>query len=269
MRYVLGIILCIWCIASTIVAQAAHNTNTQDTISTLSNMRLCVVESNPPFAFRDSKGELQGFNVDVWNAINIPYAFSYKRTDLPTALAALQSGYCSMTLTNISITPQRAQRFAFSDPYLRSSIGIMVRGSETSINSVDDLQDKSIAVLKGSTAEQFVMQTLKGGEVLALNSENQLHEALLNNKADAIVNDIPTMQHFLSHEGQGFVRILPLSLFEQDYAYGFTKGVDEVRDSVNAAIARLHADGTIDKLYEKWFGASPYVTPIVRPTVSP
>lgn len=266
MRYAFGIIFCICCIIPSMAVQAAPDSASKAASApTLANMRLCVVENNPPFAFRDENNELQGFNVDIWNAINIPYAFSYRRMDLPTAMAALEGGYCHMALTNISITPERKQRFVLSEPYLRSSIGIMVRGSEMRIMSVDDLQDKTIAVLKGSTSEHFAMQTLKGGEVLALSTENQMYEALLSNAADAIIDDMPVMQHFLTHEGKGFVRILEINLLDQYYAYGFTSGVEPIRDSVNAAINRLRDDGTIAKLYEKWFGASPFVTHIVTP----
>lgn len=268
MRYALKIIVFICCLVPIMVGQAIskHDTDTTPAlpVSNLTGMRLCVVENNPPFAFRDDNDELQGFNVDVWNAINIPYAFSYKSTDLPTALAALEGGYCHMVLSNISITPERLRRFSMSEPYLRSSIGIMVRDADSSITSMDDLQNKTIAVLKGSTSEHLAMHTLKGGEVLALRNKNKLYDALTQKIADAVIDDMPVMQHFLI-EGHGRGRILDLKLQEQYYAYGFSKGLDPVRNSVNAAIIRLNNEGTIAKLYEKWFGTSPTVTHLVKP----
>lgn len=232
-------------------------------------MHLCVVENNPPFAFRNGDNELQGFNVDMWNAMNIPYSFTYRHPDFPTALAAIEGGYCHMLLTNISITPERIQRFALSEPYLRSSIGVMVRGSETTITELDHLRNKTVGVLKGSTAESFAMNQFKSGELIALSSESQLYEALLDQSIDAIIGDLPIMQHFATAEGKGFVRILDESLTPQLYAYGFTKGVENIRDSVNAAIRRLHADGTIARLYEKWFGVPMTATQIAHPVSSP
>lgn len=219
-------------------------------------MNLCVVENNPPFAFRGKDRELQGFNVDMWNAMNIPYAFSYRHPDFPTALAALEGGYCSMVLTNISITPERMQRFMLSEPYLRSGLAVMVRGAEMDIKNLTDLNDKTIAVLKGSTAETVAMDILKSGELLVLNSEAELYAALLEHKVDAVIGDLPIMQHFVSGEGRGFARILDVPVSPQLYAYGFSRGVEHVRDSVNAAISRLQNDGTIAQLYKKWFGAS-------------
>lgn len=225
-------------------------------VNTSRGMNLCVVENNPPFAFRGNDSELQGFNVDMWNAMNIPYAFSYRHPDFPTALAALEGGYCSMVLTNISITPERMQRFALSEPYLRSGLAVLVRGAEINIKNLTDLNDKTIAVLKGSTAETFAMNILKSGELLALNSKSELYTALLEHNADAVIGDLPIMQHFVSGEGRGFARILDVPVSPQLYAYGFSRGMEHVRDSVNAAIARLQNDGTIAQLYQKWFGAS-------------
>lgn len=227
-------------------------------------MNLCVVENNPPFAFRNDQQELVGFNVDMWNAMNIPYAFTYRHPDFPTALAGIAGGYCQMLLSNISVTPERLQRFILSEPYLRSSLAIMVRGSELNINSAADLQDKTITVLKGSTSEDVAMQYLKGGELLALNNKSEMYGALLDGEVDAVLGDLPLMQHFANGEGRGFVRILPLLISPQLYAYGFGKGADSVRDSVNAAIKRLQQDGTIDKLYQKWFGTSLAATPLTE-----
>ncbi|MEG2172610.1 MAG: transporter substrate-binding domain-containing protein [Desulfovibrionaceae bacterium] len=229
-----------------------------------SAMNLCVVENNPPFAFRNTEKELTGFNVDMWNAMNIPYAFTYRHPDFPTALAALDGGFCHMLLTNISITPERMQRFTLSEPYLRSGLGIMVRGAEMDIDEPLDLKEKTVAVLKGSTAENFAMTNFKSGELLALNSEFDLYSALVDMKADAIIGDLPMMQHFATHEGRGFVRILNVSLTPQLYAYGFSHGVEAVRDSVNAAIKRLQADGTVNLLYQKWFGAALVSTPLTN-----
>lgn len=232
-------------------------------------MHLCVVENNPPFAFRNGDNELQGFNVDMWNAMNIPYTFTYRHPDFPTALAAIEGGYCHMLLTNINITPERIQRFALSEPYLRSSIGVMVRGSETTITELQHLRDKTIGVLKGSTAETFAMNEFKSGELLALSSENQLYEALIDQNIEAILADLPIIQYFSTIGGKASVRILDESLTPQLYAYGFTKGAENIRDSVNAAIQRLHADGTIARLYKKWFGVSMTAAQSTHPVSSP
>lgn len=244
------------------------DTAPNDPIQTSRGMNLCVVESNPPFAFRNQEHELQGFNVDMWNAMNIPYAFSYRHPDFPTALAALESGYCSMVLASISITPERMQRFILSEPYLHSGLAVMVRGAEVGITSLKDLDDKAIGVLKGSTSEAAAMGILKNGELLALNSENELYSALLEHTVDAVIGDLPIIQHFVSGEGRGFARILNISISPQMYAYGFSRGVEQVRASVNAAIVRLQNDGTIAQLYQKWFGASLAATQIPHPTSS-
>lgn len=264
-----SICIMVFCIVASIPALSLGGENIPTSpVDTHKGMNLCVVENNPPFTFRDNNRELTGFNVDMWNAMNIPYAFSYRHPDFPTALAALEGGYCNMVLTNISITPERMQRFILSEPYLRSTLAVMVRGPEANINSTADLADKTIAVLKGSISESAAMGILKNGELLALNSETELYTALLNHDADAVIDDLPIIQHFATGEGRGFVRILNISVSPQLYAYGFSHGMEHVRDSVNAAIIRLQNDGTVAKLYEKWFGASLAATQLVDSTTS-
>lgn len=250
------------CWANLLIPTASLGAEPQSPLPPGKTMNLCVVENNPPFAFRNDQQELIGFNVDMWNAMNIPYAFNYRHPDFPTALAAIAGGYCQMLLSNISVTPERLQRFVLSDPYLRSSLAVMVRGSEVNIKTIADLQDKTISVLKGSTSEEVAMQYLKGGELLALNTERDMYTALLDGDVDAVLGDLPLMQHFINGEGRGFARILPMPVSPQLYAYGFGKGVDPVRDSVNAAIKRLQHDGTVAHLYQKWFGTSLATTPL-------
>lgn len=252
------VFICALSLCFPILAQADHDPDSAASPSARKGsgmLKLCVVENNPPFSYWNEDQELVGFNVDLWNAMNIPYAFTYRRTDFPTALAGVEGGYCHMVLTNISITPERRSRFNLSEPYLRSSLAIMLRSSEARVNTPGDLQGKSIAVLKGSTSEKFALEKLKAGEVLALISEERLFTALLNSKADAILSDLPVMQRYIANQGRGLVRILETEISPQDYAYGFAKGADNIRDSVNTAIKRLQQDGTIAALYEKWFNA--------------
>lgn len=221
---------------------------------------LCVVEHNTPFAFYNRDREMVGFDIDMWEAMRLEQPFTYRGTDLATALAGLANNSCDMALSNISVTPERAARFSFSVPYLHSGLGIMIRTDDTRIRNRADLNGKTIVVPKGSTAEQYIFATNKGGVVLALERERAIYDTLLSGKADAVVWDLPMLQGFVRFAGKERVTVLDDVFAPQTYAYGFAKNRPELRASVNSALQRMTIDGTISQLYEKWFGKMPLPT---------
>ena len=223
-------------------------------------LTLCVVEHNTPFAFYNREHTLIGFDVDMWESMQLQEPFTYRGTDLATALAGLEDNSCDMVLSNISVTPERIARFSFSIPYLHSALGIMVRAGDTRISARKDLNGKTIVVPKGSTAEQYIFATNKGGVVLALEHERAIYEALLSGKADAVVRDLPMLQGFARIIGKEKVVVLDDVFAPQTYAYGFAKNRNELRIEVNTALQRMTIDGTINQLYQKWFGVLPLPT---------
>lgn len=216
-------------------------------------LQVCVDDESPPFSSRNARGELEGFDIDVWLALDLKQPFVFKSVDFPTGLAHLEENLCDVMLFNVTITSERQKRFQFSDPYLHSSLNAMVRKDAPDISSVQDLRGKTIAVLKGSTGDLYVAANIKNSVILALPSEKKVFDAFREKKAQAVVLDKPELQAYINRHGGAI--ILEPALANETYAYAFNKKNTALRDAVSDALRRLHSAGITRELYSKWFGA--------------
>ena len=146
----------------------------------------------------------------------------------------------------ITVDEKRKKNVDFSDVFFTAAQKIVVQpGSE--IASKDDLTGKTIAVQTGTTAESVCMDG--GYELLSFTSNNDAVAALTSGKADAWVVDSEVAAALA--EQQGLV-VLDEAMTEEPYAFAFKKGSDTLVQAVNQALAELKADGTVQKIFEKY-----------------
>jgi arginine/lysine/histidine/glutamine transport system substrate-binding/permease protein len=102
----------------------------------------------PPFEFRSPDGSLQGFDVDLINAVGKAANFDVQFQSIPFdgIIPALQAGTVDAAVAAMTITPERARTVSFSRPYFKAGLAIATTKANQSIRSLDDLQGKAIAV---------------------------------------------------------------------------------------------------------------------------
>src|SRR3712207_3194124 len=112
-----------------------------------------------PFTFVE-QDELQGFEVDFMNAIGeeIGRPVEFVTMSFSGLIGALQSGRIDTVANQITITPEREQTFAFTQPYVIDGAQVVVREDNQDINSVEDLRGHSVAVNLGLNFEQLLRE---------------------------------------------------------------------------------------------------------------
>lgn len=216
-------------------------------------LRVCTMDNDAPFSSRSPSKTWEGFVIELWNALDIGQPYEFIATNLPLALAGLEDGSCHIVASNISITPQRQQRFLFSTPYMHTGLGALVLADTQNIQTSTDLRDKTIVTIKGTSSEQYIMDTIKSCILIVLPSEKETLNALMQGKADVLIFDTPTL-HRIANTNKN-VTVLFEELYPQEYAFAIPKKATALRDTVNAGLERLHNNGTIRTLIEKWFKA--------------
>jgi polar amino acid transport system substrate-binding protein len=157
----------------------------------------------------------------------------------------------------MTITDERAEKIAFSDPYFDANQALLVeKGS--GIKSLEDLDGKTLGVQSGTTGKMYAEENaapagaeLKDYEDLAL----QL-SSVKSGQIPAAINDIPVLLDYVKKNPQLEVA----AQFEtgEQYGFGMKKGTSEdLQNVVNDVLAKARTDGTYDRLYEKWFGTKP------------
>jgi polar amino acid transport system substrate-binding protein len=123
-----------------------------------------------------------------------------------------------------------------------------IRGA---INGPGDLPGKRVATIAQSAAATY-LRGIKA-EVQEFPTLDQMYQALIDGKADAILLGAPALRYYAAHDGIGRVKMVGPEFDRNDIGFLFQLG-DPLRRRVSSELVALREDGTYDKYYEKWFG---------------
>ena len=210
-----------------------------------------------PMGFRDDKGELVGFDIDLAKAVaeKIGYEVSFQPIDWAMKETELNSGNIDCIWNGYSITEERKTKVAFSTPYLdNAQLIITLSGSD--IASKADLADKIVAVQKESSALDAVTAddiaaSLK--EIVEFDTNIDCFMDLEAGRCDAIVCDEVLARYIIKQRGEDKYNILSDDFGKEEYGIGFRLTDSELVASVDKALEDLKADGTYKEIYTKWF----------------
>ncbi|EHR1015011.1 amino acid ABC transporter substrate-binding protein [Vibrio parahaemolyticus] len=210
-----------------------------------------------PFTFV-KQDKLQGFEVDMWDEIGKrnDYKIEYVTSNFSGLFGLLETGRIDTISNQITMTDERKAKYLFADPYVIDGAQITVRKGNDSIKGVDDLVGKTVAVNLGSNFEQLLRQYDKDGKINIKTYDTGIEHDVALGRADAFVMDRLSALELIKKTG------LPLELAGEPFetiqnAWPFVnneKG-QKLQAEVNKALAEMRADGTVEKISVKWFGA--------------
>ncbi|HCG8476830.1 TPA: amino acid ABC transporter substrate-binding protein [Vibrio parahaemolyticus] len=210
-----------------------------------------------PFTFV-KQDKLQGFEVDMWDEIGKrnDYKIEYVTSNFSGLFGLLETGRIDTISNQITMTDERKAKYLFADPYVIDGAQITVLKGNDSIKGVDDLAGKTVAVNLGSNFEQLLRQYDKDGKINIKTYDTGIEHDVALGRADAFVMDRLSALELIKKTG------LPLELAGEPFetiqnAWPFVnneKG-QKLQAEVNKALAEMRADGTVEKISVKWFGA--------------
>ena len=173
--------------------------------------------------------------------------------DFDAALTAVQQGKCDLVLAGLTYNEERAQLMTFSDSYAQGVQAIIVKdGSD--IATADDLANAGmIGTQRGTTGYLYCTDDFGEDHVAAYDSGAAAVQALLNGQVDAVVIDKMPAETFAA-ENEG-LKVLDTAYAVEDYAAAFAKG-SELTEPFNKALEELIADGTVQKIVDKYISAN-------------
>ena len=120
------------------------------------------------------------------------------------------------------------------------------------INGPDDLPGKRVATITSSTAANYLRE--HRAQVLEVPLTDEMYQALLDKKVDAVLFGAASLRYYAAHEGKGWVKMVGPEFNRQDVGIVFPLD-SPLRKRVNGALLALREDGTYQQLYDKWFGS--------------
>ena len=238
--------------------------NTTSDISTLEKTTWVVGldDTFAPMGFRDSKGELAGFDVDFINAFSTKMNKKVKLQPIDWSMkeSELKSGNIDFIWNGYTITDERQQQVAFSVPYLdNSQMIITLAGSN--IKTKQDLKGKKVGAQNESSAvfamekETDLYASFDGGKAVTFEDNNQAIMDLEAGRIDAVVADEVLLRYYMDLKGKENFAILEDNFGSEQYGIGMRKGDTKMVEAFNKAYSEMKADGTLKAISEKWFGS--------------
>ena len=207
----------------------------------------------PPFEQGDPPN-YDGFDIDLINAVADKLGLTTSIKDAPfNLLLSGGGGQFDLAIAATTITPERAQKVDFSDPYFDAEQGLLVpAGSD--IQTVDDLAGKIVGVQQGTTGQTYANDNTDASEVRPFPQINNAYNALKSGQVDAVLNDLPSVQDAADKLGGLEV----VQNFQTDEQYGiYAQKGSPIIPVVNEALQEVKDDGTLTDLYQKWFKVDP------------
>lgn len=215
-------------------------------------LRVAVDTAFVPFEFKQGDTYV-GFDIDLWEAIAKELKLEYKLQPMDFAgiLPALQTKNVDVALAGITIKDERKKVIDFSDGYYDSGFILMVP-LKSSIQSAADLKGKTLAIKTGTSAADYAKANFQGTELRQFPNIDNAYLELMTGRVDAAMHDTPNVLYYLATAGAGKAKAVGPQMMAQQYGIGFPKGSPLV-PQVNAALAKIKADGRYAAIYRKWF----------------
>lgn len=219
-------------------------------------LRVASEGTYSPFTFHDPKdgNKLTGYDVDVARAVGEELGMEVEFTDVTfdTIFAGLEAGRYDVVANQVSITPERQELYDFTAPYTVSTGAIITRADDDSITSLASLSGKTTAQSTTSNWAQVARDA--GAEVEAVEGFTQSVALLKQGRIDATVNDDLAALDYLKTTGDTDVKIAAKTDDTTEQAMALKQGSD-LTPKIDGALEDLRADGTLEEISQKWFGA--------------
>ncbi len=252
------LILSLGCLLLIIACQSFYPTTNPDA----KPLKVATDPTFVPFEFQKAGGNLEGFDIDLMNALAKVAGFAVQFESLPFdgMISTLQAKRVDAAISGITITAERLKTIAFSRPYFKAGLAIAVREDNQNIRDFKSLKGQKIAVQIGSTGADFA-KTIPNAKISTFNSGAEFFQDLLNGNVDAVVSDAFATLYAIKNGKLKGIRVVANLLTEEYYGIATPKGSPHL-DAINKGIATLLSNGTYKKIYHKWFNAEPPQLPL-------
>lgn len=207
----------------------------------------------PPFVFLDGDGNLRGMDVDIIRAIGEKEGFKVELHDEPfgNILTSIESGKYQIAMSALSYTPERASKYAHTNPYLFNP-SVVLHRSDLNISSPQELASVRVGVLPDTKQYDFATQ-LGVKSLDTAKTEFSLVQGSLQGKYDAILADRIFFDYVLANYDEHrskfkFLEYEDANEPSSQIVFYANQGNQELINKLNQGIEKLKAEGKIEQI---------------------
>jgi cystine transport system substrate-binding protein len=228
-----------------------------DTVKQAGVLKIGIEGTYPPFGYRGTNNQLDGFDVDVARALaaRLGVKPEFVTTEWSGIIAGLQAGKFDVIVNQVAVTDQRKQVLDFSKPYVYSAAQLIQRKNDKrEFKSLDDLKGKKLGVSLGSNYNELA-KSVPGIDVKTYPGAPEYLRDLASDRLDAALNDRLMLSYLIKTSN------LPLRTGAivpgggTEVAIPFRKNNPKFATAIDKALDDMRKDGSLAKLSMKWFGS--------------
>jgi L-cystine transport system substrate-binding protein len=207
-----------------------------------------------PFTFHDkTTNKLTGYDVEVTDAVakKLGRKVEYSETTWDSIFAGLEAKRYDVVANQVSVTPERQAKYAFSKPYTVSTGVVVTKADDSSVKTAADIKGKKSA--QSSTSNWAEAARKGGAKVESVEGFTQAVTLLKQGRVNITINDNLAVLDYLKTSGDNSVKIATKIGETSDQAFAFRKD-SPLAAEFDKALQELQTDGTIAAISKKWFG---------------
>ncbi len=214
-------------------------------------IRVATDATFPPFEYTEN-GKRTGFDVELIEAIGkvLNKKIEWTEIDFKGLIPGIVSKRFDVAASAIYITDERKKVVAFSDPYYPGGLVIMTRKGDSRIQSADDLKGKKVTVQVGTKSVGYLKDNIPGAERIEVEKNQEMFQLVEVGRADAAVTGKPAAKVYA--RTRGTLQVVDKQLTVEEYGFAIAKEQPELVKQFNEALKKLKADGTYQKLVDKY-----------------
>lgn len=209
-----------------------------------------------PMGYTNENDEIVGFDIDVAEEVCSRMGVELVKESInwDTKEDDLNAGRVDCIWNGMSVSPSRAEAMNLSEPYMKNAMVFCVP-ADSSAETMADLEGKIIGVQNGSTAQEILESSDIGATITeqAMATNIEALQQMELGIVDAVFLDSVVANYEITSTGKNY-RVLPDGLEEEEYAIGFRKNDNALRDEVQKILSEMKADGTLGDISTEWFG---------------
>ena len=246
-------------------APAAVEAATLDRVRDTATFRIGYRADAKPYSFRNENGQAAGYIVDLCLEVaaalraelntNIKVEFVLVPADL--RFESVRDGKIDILCDPSSATIPRREMVDFSLPTFLDGAGVMYRTAKP-VNRFEDIANRRVGVLSGTTTEQMLRETLGSlslkAEIVSVRDHNAGIDLLSSDKIDAYFADRAIITAMLYAGDRPGFQVGKQYYSMETYALALPRDDGAFRLLVDRTLARLYRGGRINIMIDKTFG---------------
>ncbi|WP_407703727.1 transporter substrate-binding domain-containing protein [Xaviernesmea oryzae] len=226
------------------------------------HIKIAVEGAFPPFNYLDSNKQLQGFDVDIANALcqaaklDCEFVIQEWTAMIP---GLLEKRYDAI-ISSMSMSQERRQKVAFSQRYYDSpTVFITQKASNIAIDTSNGLKGVRLGVTAATSQEAYAKKFFGNADTVVFSASPDLYKGLANGSVDVILEDKLAVYDWLANTKAGSCCMFNGKDIKDPEYFGDGAGIavrpadTELLATFNAALAQIQADGVYDTINAKYF----------------